>query len=537
MRSESFLHGGAFPALQESTIDDVLLYAAKNFANDNAITSVWQGKRCSFSELSVLVSQIADALLAAGISGGDRVGVWGSNRIEWIAVQFAVARIGAILVPINPAFRQDELEYAIAHSGSKALFLASKFRNFDCMAAAVQVQQAHPQLKLLVRFDDDAGIGPAVAWSDFLASGVWTGNVTAINARASISHHDAAAILYTSGTTGKPKGATLSHFNLVNNGFHVGLRLQLGVSDRICLPVPLFHCFGMVIGVLGAFSHGASLVLPGQGFDVDECFDAIEHEACTGFYGVPMMFISMLNHANFDTSRLLTLRAGLMGGAPCPSETFAQAVQKMHLPDLSVVYGMTETSPISLQTSLDDPVEMRSITVGRPHPHVEIKIADVESGEAMPIGEAGEFCVRGYLNMLAYWNDPVATSATIDRDGWLHSGDLAIQRPDGMIEIVGRIKDMIIRGGENIFPREVEEMLCRAVPDITEAYVFGIPDSLYGEQVCAWVRLKDGVSMCPEEIQDKCKGLLATFKIPRYIRTVDMFPSSYANTQVPYMTC
>jgi fatty-acyl-CoA synthase len=522
MDKESYLIGATTPTLLSVTMGRLLEESAARFPYDTAITSRWQNKSLTYQQLDHVTNEAALALLRTGIVRGDRVGVWSANRIEWIILQFAVARVGAILVSINPAYKEQELAYTVEHSRCRALFLSPQLRGFDCLEVALSVAKSSISLKHLICFDA-VDSRKATDWTRFLALGRAESFHEVRRAALDVRHTDAVSIQYTSGTTGKPKGAVLTHYNLVNNGMLVGGRLHLGERDRICLPVPLFHCFGMVIGVIGAVAYGSSLVLPSEGFDAVECIKAIRDEGCTAFYGVPMMYIAILNHAEFATDAMKSLRTGLMGGAPCPAEVLRAAMDTMHMRDVAVVYGMTETSPISIQTTKSATFEQRINSVGTVHPHVELKIVDPVTGATVPRGETGELCVRGYLVMDGYWENPEATAASIDADRWMHTGDLATIRDDGHISIVGRTKDMLIRGGENIFPREIEEFL-HTLPQVAEAQVFGIPDPLYGEQVCAWIRLKHGHSLDTDALRALCKGKIASFKIPAYVRFVNEFP-------------
>jgi fatty-acyl-CoA synthase len=516
----ALVQGADRPALLRTGMHDVLHNAARKFPESTAVASLWQDTSLTFSQLDQYATDVAASLLSCGVRAGDRVGIWSGNRWEWIAVQFAVARTGAILVNINPAYRSTELEYVLRHSGCKVLFMARAFRDFDFTVVAQQVRGAVPALEHLVVFAD-ACAADMLSWPSFLARAD-----AALRQAAEATVVDVAAaanIQYTSGTTGAPKGAVLSHLNLVNNAYLIGARLGLTADDRICLPVPMFHCFGMAVGVLGSYCFGAAVILPGEAFDAGSCLDAIERERCTCFYGVPMMFIALLNHPDFDKHALTSLRTGLMGGAPCPVEILKAAIERMHMHGVSVVYGMTETSPISFQSLPTDGLAQRVETVGTVQAHTEAKVVEPSTGETLAVGQPGELCVRGYLVMLGYWDNPQATAKAIDADGWMHTGDLAQLREDGRMEIVGRIKDMVIRGGENIFPREVEEFLF-TLDGIEDAQVFGIPCELYGEELCAWIRLKQGVALTPEAIRALCKGRIASFKIPTVIRMVQTYP-------------
>jgi len=526
MAGLSYAAGEGGVPLSPLTMGELLDQAAHRFGPRVALISAHQGQTLTFSQLQADVHRTAQALLIHGIAAGDRVGIWSTNCIEWVLLQFAVARIGAILVHINPAYREDELEYTVGHSGCKILFFQPRFRQFDCAASAHAVRQRQGQLQILVEFSGRAVLEESAAMS-------WEGFLTAATPRvqlpaertSSVKPSDAASIQYTSGTTGKPKGATLTHFNMVNNGTQVGARLGLTENDRVCLPVPMFHCYGSVIGVIGAFAHGAAIVYPGEGFDAEQCLDAIQTHNCSAFYGVPMMFIALMNHPDFAPERVRSLRTGLMGGAPCPSEVLKAAMQQMHMVELGVVYGMTETSPISLQSLPTDSVEQRSNSVGRPHPHLELKLVDPASGQTVERGVPGELCIRGYSVMQGYWNNSEATAAAIDPQGWMHSGDLAVMREDGCLAVVGRIKDMLIRAGENIYPREIEEFL-HGLPEIADAQVFGVPDPLYGEQVGAWIKLRPGAKFDEVALRAACHGRIASYKIPHYVRFVEEYPTT-----------
>ena len=516
--------GGNNPPLRNMSVNDVLKESVDNFPLKPAVISVWQNKTLSFQDLDRLSKELASGLLASGILEGDRIGIWSANRYEWVVVQFAAAKIGAILVNINPAYRSTELGYVIEHSGLKALFLHPNYRNFDCIGAAQQVIKNSKCLKLLFTFGDE-GYSGSISWNDLLANPVKTSHQDIEALSDACKPNQSVSIQYTSGTTGNPKGATLTNFNLVNNAIQISYRLQINSLDKVCLPVPMFHCFGMVIGVLGAFSVGAAVVFPAETFDAKSCLDSVQREGCSAIYGVPMMFIAMLNLPEFNSYDLKTLRTGLMGGAPCPAEILRAVIDKMNMKEMSVVYGMTETSPISLQTTLLDTFEQRVETVGSPLPHVQVKVVDPISGTTLPKGITGELCVKGYLVMPGYWQNDEATKNAIDEDDWMHTGDLAVMRSDSCVAIVGRLRDVVIRGGENIFPREIEEYL-HTIPEIAEAQVFGIPDELYGEQLCAWIRLKHGATLDVDSLRAKCKENIASYKIPSIVRVVDDYPTT-----------
>ncbi|WP_161993282.1 AMP-binding protein [Lacisediminimonas profundi] len=502
---------------------ELLLRAASRFPESDAIVSPAQQKKLSYAELVRQAQTVAAGLLAIGIAPGDRVGIWSANRAEWIVVQFAAAKIGAILVNVNPAYLEGELQYVMEDSGCKALAMASRYRGKDCLQAALNVRAKTPQLTQLILVDEVQHDG-FMPWLELLRLGnerlQHKGDET-----FECQPRAAANLQYTSGTTGRPKGTTLSHHGLVNNAALISRRLGLSETDRVCLPVPLFHCFGMVIGVLGAVWCGAAVVMPSETFDVMTTMKVIESERCTAVYAVPTMFIAMLTHPEFSSERLKSLDKGLMGGSLCPASVVKDTVEKMHMTGMSLVYGLTETSPISLQTFPDDALADKQESVGRVHDHTEVRVVDPDQRKVQAPGQIGELQVRGYLVMLGYWNNPEATSNTIDAEGWLTTGDRAIMNERGFVQIVGRSKEMVIRGGENIYPRETEEAL-RTLPGVADAQVFGIPDSYYGEQLCAWIRPMPGVTLDEQELKAECKKRIAAYKIPYYIRFVEEFPST-----------
>jgi fatty-acyl-CoA synthase len=487
----------------------------ERFGDREALVVRHQGFRATYRELAELVSRAARALLARGVKTRDRVGVWAPNRFEWVVLQLATARVGAILVTINPAYRAAELEFALKKSGVSFLALARQFRQCDYVATLAEVRDRCPDLRETLNLDAD--------WDTFLdgARSVSEGELEAIG--ATLQFDDPINIQYTSGTTGAPKGATLSHHNILNNGYFVTGRMRYTGHDRVCCPVPFYHCFGMVVGTLGCVSRGACLVVPAEAFDALAVLEAVAAECCTALYGVPTMFIGVLGHARFNDFDLSSLRTGLMGGAPCPVEVMKQVQTRMHMREVGIICGMTETSPVSTQTAPDDPIEKRVETVGRPQDHVEIKVVDPATGHVVPRGTPGEQCTRGYCVMLDYWDDPEATATAIDVAGWMHTGDLAVMDDDGYVRIVGRSKDMIIRGGENVYPREVEEFLF-TVPGVADVQVIGVPCPRYGEEVMAWVRVKDGHELTAEQLRGACVGRIATFKIPAHWKFVDAFP-------------
>jgi fatty-acyl-CoA synthase len=511
----SYTSGVSHVPLLGETIGENLRRTVQRFGQRDALVVRHQDVRLTYQELWQVITLCARGLLAHGVQKGDRVGVWSPNRYEWVVLQFAAARVGAILVNVNPAYKPAELEYALRQSGVSLLILARRFRQADYVQMLASVRTRCPDLREALVLEDD--------WEDLLADGDAVTSADLAAREAILEFDDPVNIQYTSGTTGAPKGATLSHHNVLNNAFFGTEQLALTEHDRLCAPVPLYHCFGCVLGVLGCATHGACLVLPGETFEPLAVLEAIEAERCTALYGVPTMFIMQLEQARFAEFDLSTLRTGMMGGAPCPLEVMKQVQDRMHMREVAIVCGMTETAPLSTQTSPDDPLEKRVGTVGRVHPHVEIKIVDPNTGQAVPRGTPGEECTRGYNVMLGYWNNPEATAAAIDAARWMHTGDLATMDDAGYVKIVGRIKDMLIRGGENIYPREIEELL-HSHPMVSDVQVIGVPDARYGEEVMAWVRLREGCAASEAELRAFCRGKIATFKIPRYWKFVTAFP-------------
>lgn len=481
----------------------------------DALVEVETGRRWTYAELNAEVDAVARGLIASGVQKGDRVGIWAPNCAEWVMLQLATAKIGAILVNINPAYRTHELAYVLKQSGIRTLVSATAFKSSDYVTMVAEVQADCPALK------DVLFLG-TLDWDQLCAE---QADDTALRARmGELSNTDPINIQYTSGTTGFPKGATLSHRNILNNGFFVGGLIKFDRGDRVCIPVPFYHCFGMVMGNLGALTHGATIVIPAPGFDPGITLATVESERCTALYGVPTMFIAMLGHPDFAQFDLSSLRTGIMAGSVCPVEVMKRVMADMHMAEVAICYGMTETSPVSCQTLVDDDLERRTATIGRAHPHIEVKIVDPDTGETVERGQPGEFCTRGYSVMLGYWDEPAKTAEAIDADGWMHTGDLAVMREDGYCAVVGRIKDMVIRGGENVYPREIEEFLYTH-PDIDDAQVIGVPDAKYGEEVCAWVRMKPGrAPLDAESLRAFATGKLAHYKIPRYVVVVDEFP-------------
>ena len=514
---KSYDAGPADVPILEETIGANFERTAAAHPHVDALVEVATGRRWTYSELDDEINTVARGLMAAGLAAGDRIGIWAPNCVEWVLVQFAAAKIGAILVNINPAYRTHELAYVLEQSGLSMLVSATSFKFSDYAAMVAEVRPEASALQQVVFLGTDD-------W-DRLRESAAQISVEQLAARqAGLSNTDPINIQYTSGTTGFPKGATLSHRNILNNGYFVTGQIRLGPGDRLCIPVPFYHCFGMVMGNLGCTTHGATIVIPAPGFDPGLTLDAIESQRCTGVYGVPTMFIAMQNHADFAARDLSSLRTGIMAGAVCPVEVMKRCIEDMHMAEVAIAYGMTETSPVSCQTLIDDDLERRTASIGRAHPHVEIKIVDPDTGETVDRGEPGEFCTRGYSVMLGYWREADKTAQAIDSDGWMHTGDLAVMRPDGYCNVVGRIKDMIIRGGENIYPREIEEFLYTH-PDVEDAQVIGVPDDTYGEEVCAWIRMKaNREPLDAAALRNFASGRLAHYKIPRYVHLVDEFP-------------
>jgi fatty-acyl-CoA synthase len=512
--------------LWEQTIGAAFDRTADAFADREALVVPFQGLRLTYRELGERVDRVARGLLALGLEKGDRVGMWSPNNAEWVYIQFAAAKTGVILVNINPAYQREELRHALAQSGCRALVSATGFKSSDYAAMVDDVRSSLPDLEHVVFLDTPD-------WDALLIAGDQIG-ATELSARsASLDNHDPINIQYTSGTTGSPKGATLSHRNLLNNGYFLGEGFRYTEEDRVCVPVPFYHCFGMVIGNLACVTHGAAIVLPAPSFEPLATLQTLEAEGCTSVLGVPTMFIAMLAHPSFATFDLTTLRTGMMAGSPCPVEVMKQCVDEMHLSEVTIGYGMTETSPVSTQTSPDDPLDKRVGTVGRVHPHVQVKVVD-PTGATLGHDLPGELCTKGYSVMLGYWDNAAGTAEAIDDEGWMHTGDLAVMDPDGYVSIVGRIKDMIIRGGENIYPREVEEFLYRH-PDIVDVQVVGVPDPTYGEELVAWVRLRDGAAMTRDDLAAFCSGRIAHFKIPRYLYVTDSFPMTVTGKVQKYL--
>jgi fatty-acyl-CoA synthase len=532
--SQSYVHGASPVPLIGQTIGAYFDDVVARWSDELALVVRHQQVRWTYGELAERVDRCAAGLLALGLEPGDRVGIWSPNNAEWVIAQLATAKAGLILVNINPAYRLAEVEYALNKVGCKALITADHFKTSDYVgmlrklapeldhsAPGALASKRLPTLAAVIRIGADERPG-MFRFDDVMdAGGEW--HVRQLRELAgTLQFDDAINIQFTSGTTGAPKGATLTHHNILNNGFFIGDAQRLDTQDRVLIPVPLYHCFGMVLGNLACVTHGAAMIYPGEGFEPLATLETVEAEKCTALYGVPTMFIAELSHPDFERFDLSSLRTGIMAGSPCPIEVMRRCIDEMHMSEVTIAYGMTETSPVSFQTSHDDPLERRVGTVGRIHPHVEVKIVDAE-GHIVPPGTSGELCTRGYSVMLGYWGDEERTAEAIDRARWMHTGDLATLDEEGYCNIVGRLKDMVIRGGENVYPREIEEFLYRN-KKIADVQVIGVPDSRYGEELCAWVKLRPGEQATAEEIREFCRGQIAHYKIPRYIRFVDAFP-------------
>jgi fatty-acyl-CoA synthase len=514
---ESYAAGPTDTPLLDETIGANLERTVMAHGDGEALVEYASGRRWTYRQLDDDVNALARGLIARGIEVGDRVGIWSPNCAEWTLLQYATAKAGAILVNINPAYRTHELSYVLSQSGVRLLVSATEFKTSDYRA---MVDEVRPEAEAL---EDVCFIGTA-DWDALVGTGAEVPDTALAERMSALAAGDPINIQYTSGTTGFPKGATLSHRNILNNGYFVTELISFTSQDRLCIPVPFYHCFAMVMGNLGCTSHGATMVIPAPGFDPGVTLRAIEDERCTGVYGVPTMFIAMQNHPSFAERDLSSLRTGLMAGSPCPVEVMKRCVNDMHMAEVGIAYGMTETSPVSTQTRVDDDLERRTATIGRVLPHVEIKVIDPATGDTLDRGAPGELCTRGYSVMLGYWEQPDKTAEAIDADGWMHTGDLAVMRDDGYCAIVGRIKDMVIRGGENVYPREIEEFLYTH-PDIEDVQVIGVPDERYGEEICAWIRMRaDASPLDVDAVRQFCDGRLAHYKIPRYVMIVDEFP-------------
>ena len=521
----SYVHGASTQPLIGRTIGAQFDETCAAWPDNIALISRHQGIRWTYAQLKDRVDAFAAGLLALGLEPGDRVGIWAPNCAEWTITQFATAKAGMILVNINPAYRLSEAEYAINKVGCRALVIAVRHKTSEYLAMVRQLREAQrlPTVEAVITIGDDPHRG-CQSFPHIQGTAKRADRARLAEIGPTLQFDDPINIQFTSGTTGFPKGATLSHHNILNNGFFVAEAIRLKAGDRLCIPVPLYHCFGMVMGNLGCVTHGATMVYPAEAFDPLAVLQAVAEERCVALYGVPTMFIAALAHPDFAAFDLSCLRTGIMAGSPCPIEVMRQVIDRMHMPEVTIAYGMTETSPVSFQSSTDDSLEHRVATVGRIQPHLEVKIVDAD-GRIVPRGESGELCTRGYSVMLGYWDDPEKTAEAIDRAGWMHTGDLATIDDDGFCNIVGRIKDMVIRGGENVYPREIEEFLYRH-PAIQDVQVIGVPDPRYGEEICAWIVLKPGEALEGEAVREFCRGQIAHYKIPRHIKFVDGFPTT-----------
>ncbi|GHO66089.1 AMP-binding protein [Ktedonobacter sp. SOSP1-52] len=542
----SYTSGISDISLLGLTIGDMFDQTVASYPDHLALIARAQQIRWTYRELHEQVERCARGLMSLGIEKGDRVGIWSLNRAEWCVTQFATAKIGAILVNINPAYRLHELEYALKQSGCSALVISPAFKssNYPEMVTALVPELAScepgalqsarlPALHTVICMGKDATEG-MFSWEMLLKRAEQVGIDQLYARQRTLEFDDPINVQYTSGTTGFPKGATLSHHNILNNGYFVARLQSFTHEDKLCIPVPLYHCFGMVMGNLGCVTHGATMVYPSESFDPLAVLQAVQEEQCTALYGVPTMFIAELEHPDFHTFDLASLRTGVMAGSPCPIEVMRNVINRMHMSQVEICYGMTETAPVSVQSRLDSPFEKRVATVGQIHPHLEIKIVNPESGQIVSQGIPGELCTRGYSVMLGYWDNPEATQAAIDQARWMHTGDLATMDEEGYINIVGRIKDMIIRGGENIYPREIEEFLYTH-PRVSDVQVIGVPDELYGEEIAAWIKLKPGESVSQEDLRAFCLGKIAHYKIPRYIKFVDAYPMTISGKIQKYL--
>ena len=525
MERASYSSGTSAVPLLGETIGANFDRIAAAYPDTEAVVSVHQNRRLTYRAMRDETDEFARGLMALGVGHGDRVGIWSTNNLEWVIAQFATPKIGAILVNINPAYRSSEASYVLRQSGVSVLLVQIAHKTSNYAEIMREIQDALPDLRTIVLIGDDEISAPlrnAMRWDDVRAV---AGNVSSerlAERSAATQFDDAINIQYTSGTTGFPKGATLTHHNILNNGFFIGEGCRYGPLDRVCLPVPFYHCFGMVLGNLAIVTHGATIVIPNYSFDPVMTMDAVVSERCTSLYGVPTMFIAELGLPNFKDYDCSALRTGIMAGSPCPVEIMKRVQVEMHMPEVTICYGMTETSPVSTQTAVDDPLDKRTGTVGRVHPHLEVKIVD-EQGKIVPLGTPGELCTRGYSVMLGYWNDGENTAASIDAARYMHTGDIATMDEDGYLNIAGRIKDMVIRGGENVYPREIEEFLY-AHPAIKDVSVIGVPDERYGEELCAWVVLHPNAELDEEGVKAFCRGTIAHYKVPRYVRFVSEFP-------------
>lgn len=536
----SYSSGDKSKPLIEKTVGQILDETATRFPDNVALVSRHEDLRLTYAELKKKVDDLAISLLGFGVQKGERVGIWSPNNFAWVAAQFATAKIGAILVNINPAYRVQELEYALTQSGVSLLITAKQFKTSDYHSMLYELtpelhKSKSPEttqlkcgrvdsLRRIVTLDNDGQNAGMMSWNGFIRLGLANASKSDLTERGtSLDYRDPINIQYTSGTTGYPKGATLTHLGILNNGYFAGEGMKFTQKDRLCIPVPFYHCFGMVLGNLACVTHGAAMILPSDSFSAESVLATVQEERCTALHGVPTMFIAELEYPDLEHFDLSSLRTGIMAGSPCPIEVMKKVISIMGMREITICYGMTETSPVSFQTSIDDPLDLRVSTVGKVHPHVEAKVIDPLTGSIVPKGTSGELCVRGYLVMREYWNNSNATREAIDNEHWMHTGDLAIMNENGYLNIVGRTKDMISRGGEKIFPKEVEDFLYTH-PKISDVQVIGVPSNKYGEEVMAWVKLKPGMIATAEELREYCKGKIAYFKVPTYFKFTDAFP-------------
>jgi len=527
MSADSYTAGPTDAPLIEETIDANFRATVTAHPDREALVVRHQGVRWSYTELDAEIDRLARALLASGLAVGDRVALWAPNRYEWVLAQYATARIGVIMVCINPAYRTHELEFALNQSGSVMLLAAPEFKTSNYRQMWADVAEQCPEIREAIFFDDPT-------WDALLERAERATSDEVKERSESLVNTDPINIQYTSGTTGLPKGATLTHRNILNNGYFVGEGCGYTEHDRVCIPVPFYHCFGMVMGNLGCTSHGSTMVIPNDAFEPVSVLEAVQDEKCTSLYGVPTMFIAELGVPEFESYDLSSLRTGIMAGSPCPVEVMKQVIERMNMDEVTIAYGMTETSPVSTQTGADDSIDQRVGSVGRVHPHVEIRVADPETGETVARGESGEFQTRGYSVMEGYWNEEEKTAQAIDAEGWMHTGDLAVMDVDGYVNITGRIKDLIIRGGENISPREIEEFLY-GHPDIIDVQVVGVPDEKFGEEVCAFIQARDGASVDIDAVREFCQGKIAHYKVPRYVLSIEDFPMTVTGKIQKYL--
>ena len=527
MSADSYTAGPTDAPLIEETIDANFRATVAAHPDREALVVRHQGVRWSYTELDAEIDRLARALLASGLAVGDRVALWAPNRYEWVLAQYATARIGVIMVCINPAYRTHELEFALNQSGSVMLLAAPEFKTSNYRQMWADVAEQCPEMRESIFCDDPT-------WDALLERDEKVTSDEVKERSESLVNTDPINIQYTSGTTGLPKGATLTHRNILNNGYFVGEGCGYTEHDRVCIPVPFYHCFGMVMGNLGCTSHGSTMVIPNDAFEPVSVLEAVQDEKCTSLYGVPTMFIAELGVPEFESYDLSSLRTGIMAGSPCPVEVMKQVIERMNMDEVTIAYGMTETSPVSTQTGANDSIDQRVGSVGRVHPHVEIRVADPETGETVARGESGEFQTRGYSVMEGYWNEEEKTAQAIDAEGWMHTGDLAVMDVDGYVNITGRIKDLIIRGGENISPREIEEFLY-GHPDIIDVQVVGVPDEKFGEEVCAFIQARDGASVDTDAVREFCQGKIAHYKVPRYVLSIEDFPMTVTGKIQKYL--